>query len=259
VTQSDPRGMHDWHSPTYVQEWIGGYTSDERKRSLRRIPYLVPFDPGERIRVLDVGGGWGPVTTEVLEVFPNAEVVLHDFSEPMLREAASRLARFGDAVRYVRGDLLSAEWKDEIVGQFNAVVSSLAIHNVRFPDRIRAIYGEIFSLVAPGGCFINLDQVATGSLAANASRHAQQMERRQHLYDETGQWATLEEIGEQGGHGRPAHATAQPDPETLRRIAAAEPATLANQLRWLREVGFDDVDCFGRERTSALIGAFRAP
>src|SRR4051812_7721721 len=160
--QADPTGMHNWHSEAYVEEWIGGWDGEERRALLRQIAHLIPHDPSEQIRVLDVGGGWGPVSRVVLEAYPEARITLHDFSGPMLDEARQRLAPYGNRTRFVQSDLLSAEWTKGIDGPFDAVVSSLAIHNVRFPDRIRAIYQEIFPLVAPGGCFLNLDMIASG-------------------------------------------------------------------------------------------------
>ena len=258
MAQSDPTGMHDWHSRTYVQEWIPGYSGDERTTSLRRIAHLIPFDPDEEIRVLDIGGGWGPVTSVVLEAFPRARVVLHDFSEPMLEEARSRLAARGDAVSFYRGDLLSPGWANGLGEPFQAVVSSLAIHNVRFPDRIRAIYQEIFPLVAPGGCFLNLDQIGQGEIIRRVRQHAQRMAARQRLFDETGQWPPLSEVPATGRGRAAMHAHRDVHSENLQRMASHEPASLANQLRWLREAGFDEVDCFAREGNSALIGAFRA-
>jgi len=95
VTQSDPGGHHDWHSATYVQEWIGINREDEIAL-LRRMAHFVPHDADAPIRILDVGGGWGPVTEVMLDVFPRAQVVLHDFSEPMLAEARRRLVEHGD-------------------------------------------------------------------------------------------------------------------------------------------------------------------
>ena len=257
MTQSDPTGMHEWHSPAYVRDWIGGYTSEERPASLRRIAHLIPFDPDEAIRVLDVGGGWGPVTSVVIEAFPRARVVLHDFSEPMLEEARTRLTAHNDSISFYRGDLMSPAWAAGLDGQFDAVVSSLAIHNVRFPDRIRAIYREIFPLVSPGGCFLNLDQIASGDLVGSAGRHAQRMALRQQLHDQTGEWKPLGEIAPSSGGGPRLHRHARASEEDLRRIASHEPATLANQLRWLIEAGFDEADCFARERGGALMGAFR--
>ncbi len=257
MTQSDPTGMHEWHSGEYVKEWIGSYTNEDRTASLRRIVHLIPFDPDRPISVLDIGGGWGPISALVLEAFPNARVTLHDFSEPMLQEARANLAEHANAMSYYRGDLMSPEWTAGLKGPFDAVVSSLAIHNVRFPDRIHAIYDEIFPLVAAGGCFINLDQVSSGDLVRNANRHAQAMSRRQQVFEETGRWTPLAEAAG-GGPGERLHRHARASEEDLKRIAAAEPATLPNQLRWLTDAGFDEVECFGRERGSALIGAFRA-
>jgi SAM-dependent methyltransferase len=207
--------------------------------------------------VLDVGGGWGPVTAIVLESFPNAEVVLHDFSEPMLEQARSRLVEY-PSVSFHRGDLLSPDWTRGLPGPFDAVVSSLAIHNVRFPDRIRAIYGEIRPLVAAGGCFVNLDQVATGDIVNDAGRHAQRMALRHRTHEETGEWKPLAELEAMVGPGGRPHRHARASEADLQRIASHEPATLANQLRWLLADGFDEVDCFARDRGSALIGAFRA-
>ena len=104
MTTSDPTGMHDWHSDAYVEEWIESYRDRdiERLPTLQRIANLIPFDPEEEIRVLDVGGGWGPVTSVVLETFPQARVVLHDFSEAMLDAARKRLSNYSDSVSYVQ-------------------------------------------------------------------------------------------------------------------------------------------------------------
>jgi len=256
--QADPMGMHDWHSEAYVEEWIGDWDSEERRATLRRIAHLIPRDPDDEFRVLDIGGGWGPVTRVVLEAYPRARVTLQDFSLPMLDEARRRLQERGDAVTFTQSDLMSPKWTANLGGPFDAVVSSLAIHNVRFPDRIRDIYAEVFPLVAPGGCFLNLDQIAAGELAGRAGRHAQQMAARQELFEQTGQWKSLGELPTGSGRRGPMHAHGPTAEADLQRIAGHEPATLSNQLRWLREAGFDEVDCFVRDGRSGLLGAFRA-
>ncbi len=258
MRQADPTGMHEWHSATYVEEWIVNWGSPERMESLRRIAHLIPHDPDATIRVLDICGGWGPVSTVVLESFPNARITLHDFSEPMLAEAKSRLAELTSHATFVQADLMTPAWTSEIQGPFDAVVSSLGIHNVRFPDRIKGIYEEIFPLVGPGGCFINLDQVQAGDLVRRATQHAQRMARRQQIFEETGVWRSLADIEAEMGPGSRLRGHARASEADLQRIASHEPATLGNQLRWLKEAGFDEVDCFARERGGALIGAFRA-
>jgi len=258
MRSADPSGVHDWHSNGYVREWVDAQRDDERAALARRMAHLIPSDPGSAIRVLDVGCGYGFVTRIVLEAFPSARVVLHDYSEPMLAEAERQLAAFRDALTFVRGDLMT-DWVESVQGEFDAVVSSIAIHNVRFPERIHAIYREIFQLVAPGGCFLNLDRIESpGSLISAAERHEQLMVRRQERFAETGRWHGLAEVEAEIGSGRLPSAVGAQATGAADRIASQEPATLANQLRWLAEAGFSEAECFWRDGRRALIGAYRA-
>ena len=207
MTSSDPLGHHDWHSREYVDGWISSNEKrdDSRLAALQRVAGLIPHDPKSAIRALDIGAGYGLLSEQVLERFPRAEVVCHDFSEPMFAHARKRLASASERVSFARGDLSKPSWNAKVAGPFDAVVSSVAIHNVRYPERIRAIYSEIFPLVGPGGCFFNFDLVFAGGDSSRGD---------------------------------------------------AEPATLENQLRWLREAGFRDVDCFWKNPPAVIIGGF---
>jgi tRNA (cmo5U34)-methyltransferase len=258
MQSADPTGVHDWHAEGYVREWVDAQRDEERALLLRRMMNLMPFDPEAEIRVLDIGGGYGFVSRLVLETFPRARVVLHDYSEPMLAEARSHLSAFGDQVTLARGDLMTPDWVENLDGQFDAVVSSIAIHNVRYPERIRGTYTEVFPYIAPGGCFLNLDRVELpGPLTTAAERHEQLMVRRQDAFAQTGQWRTLAEVqADLGTRRRRADAGAEAT-GAAERIASHEPATLTNQMRWLSEAGFDEVDCFWRDGHRALIGAYR--
>jgi ubiquinone/menaquinone biosynthesis C-methylase UbiE len=159
---ADPHGFHDWHDDTYVDEWIARDAGrPERVLMLRGVVASLPFDDGDALRVLDIGGGWGVLTAEVLARFSNASVVLHDFSEPMLARAAEHLAGFGDRVTFRRADLADPRWTDAVGGSFDAVVSSSAIHNVRDAAIIERIYHDVFPLVRKGGEFVNVDRTAT--------------------------------------------------------------------------------------------------
>jgi hypothetical protein len=105
-----------------------------------------------------------------------------------------RMAALKKRVKYVLSDLSKPGWSTKIDGPFEAVVSSIAIHNVRSHDIIRSIYGEIFSLVRPGGCFLNFDRMTP---------------------------------------------------------------SLDQQLKWLRDAGFDSAKCFWDGGRRALLGGFR--
>jgi tRNA (cmo5U34)-methyltransferase len=221
ATDSDPHGHHDWHSAAYVDGWISNDVThdDSRRPKLRSVAKGLGFGVEDRVRVLDIGGGYGVFSAEILDEWPHAEVVLHDFSIPMTDQARSRLAEFRDRVAFYQGDLRQPDWAAGVGGPFDAVVSSLAIHNVRDPLVIRRVYGDIAGLVRPGGCFMNVDSMAVpGPRTARA-------------------------------YGR--------DPS---RVGAEEVrATLANQLTWLTEAGFDEVDCLWKQGTQACLAAFRGP
>lgn len=222
ATDSDAHGHHDWHSAEYVNDWINNdVTHDETRRpKLRRAARSLGFEINDSVRVLDVGGGYGVFAAEILDEWPRAHVVVHDFSIPMTDQARTRLTMFGDRVSFCYGDLREADWFAGAGGPFDAVVSSIAIHNVRDPSIIRRVFTDIAQLVEPGGCFIDVDFVAVPGLLAG---------------------------GAYGNGRRSAFSSAD------------EPATLVNQLRWLTEAGFDEVDCLWKEGPEACLAAFRKP
>ena len=263
MTTAHARGDHDWHSQEYVDHWIASdATRDaERRPLLRRLAALIPFEPDAAIRVLDVGAGYGALTEQVLARFAHATVVCHDFSPPMFAHARQRLVGARERVSFAAGDLREPTWTKALEGPFDAVVSAIAIHNVRGPERIRQIYREIGALVQPGGCFLNYELIfPTGPQVREASRRAALVAYQERVKAETGEEKSLAELAEELARRRARHRH-QPggdhgDHNALER--AAEPTSLENQLRWLREAGFVESDCFWKDGQTAIIGGFKA-
>jgi SAM-dependent methyltransferase len=150
---------HDWHSASYVDEWIARDVSrdEERRIRLRQMLASAPRPGGGEITVLDVGGGYGVVTEEVLRAFPGAVVTLQDYSQPMLDQARQRLAAHGERVKYAVGDLRDPTWTDAVGGPFDLAVSAIAIHNLRNLDQIAASYRAISGVLKPAGVFLDYD------------------------------------------------------------------------------------------------------
>jgi Methyltransferase domain len=152
-------GHHDWHSKTYVADWI----ARDEKRQADRKPFLdamiaaVPLARDAEIAVLDVGGGAGVVTGPVLDAFPRAKVTLQDFSEPMIERARKTFAASDARMRYVLCDLRDASWEQAVGGPFDLAVSAIAIHNLRDLSAMAGCYQAVHRLLRVGGCFVDYD------------------------------------------------------------------------------------------------------
>jgi len=98
-----------------------------------------------RERVLDAGCGSGRVTEALADRLPDGRVVAVDASPAMLDEARRRLARFGDRIEYVEGDLGQPL---PIDGRVDAIMSTATFHWV--PDH-DALFRNLAAVIRPGG------------------------------------------------------------------------------------------------------------
>lgn len=158
-TQSFSIMHHDWHSTSYVEEWIARdlQRDEERRARLRRMLAVATFSPDAAISVLDVGGGYGVVTEEVLRAFPQARVTLQDYSQPMLDEARQRLAEYKEQVRFIQCDLRDPGWTERIGGPFDLAVSAIAVHNLGEFPAMAECYRGIARVLKPGARFLDYD------------------------------------------------------------------------------------------------------
>jgi len=193
-------------------------------------------------RVLDLGTGDGILLAAVLDAFPQATGSAVDFSPPMLQQARAKLDRFGTRAAVVEGDLSSSAWRAGLEGRFDAVISGLCIHHL--PDkRKRELYREIYELLNEGGLFLNTEHVSSpgpkGEELFNDAMTEHLFERRQ----ASGEDVTLSQVRRE--------YLERPD------RAANILASVEEQCRWLREIGFRDVDCFWKYFEVAIFGGWR--
>ncbi len=259
-----------WYSPEYVDSWLANRTMQASYRPSReKLVSMLPFQPEAIIRVLDIGSGDGALSLIVLEAYPEAQVVCLDFSEIMLAHARQRLAQFSKRVSFVKSNLQDPTWTHGIEETFDAVVSSIAIHDVDEPTpdappppgRIRKIYSEIFGLVKPGGVFFNYDfflnadfVTPPGSIVREVYLKAQLTAYQALMKVEMGIEKNLPELEQEFQEQRLGRSESSHD-----RAGRGSPGirTILNQLEWLKQAGFDEVDCLWKDTRNTIIGGFR--
>jgi len=187
-------------------------------------------------RFLDIGAGAGAMSELMLRTQAGSEAVLVDFSEPMLTRAAVNLAGYVGRWQPITGDLNDPAWREGLPGgRYDAVVSGLAIHHLP-PERKRTLFAEIFELLEPGAMFVNMDYVAIdGPL--------------QGLFDEEMLASAMRAERESGGTRHEHEVDLEDDDDS--------PDTLDDQLQWLRDAGFEQVEVHFKWAEAAIYGGMR--
>lgn len=186
------------------------------------------------IRILDLGAGTGLLSALALEAIPLAQVTLVDLASQMLEQARARLAGLGGRVTIMVADYLDEGLEDRLAGPFHAVMSALSIHHLEDPDK-RRLFAKVRGLLAEGGVFVNADHVLGATPAVQECHEL---------------W-WLRQVTQAGV--TPAQMV-----QVNQRKAYDRLAPLEDQLAWLREAGFADVDCHYKNRGFAVFAGRRA-
>jgi tRNA (cmo5U34)-methyltransferase len=168
------------------------------------------------------------VAALIRERFPSAEAHLLDVSEEMLTKARERFSTYDNVYFYVRDYA-----RETLPGRFPLVVSAMSIHHLSDPEK-EQLMQKIFSGLVPGGCFIHAELVMGATPSTEASY---QNVWRRHMESTDIEKEELEAI--------------------YRRMACDRPATLDQQLTWMRSAGFVDVDCFFKHNNFAVYAGKR--
>lgn len=179
---------------------------------------VIPFHGDRELRVLDLGAGTGLLTIYAAARYPLAQFTLLDVSSEMLSVAEKRLKKTENPGRFsiLKSDFSTAP----LQGQFDLVMSSLAIHHLDGNQK-QELFEKVFSILAPGGVFINADQVlGENEMAEKKFRHT---------------W--LEQVKK---NGVPKDILEK----ALERMEEDQMSTLSDQLMWLEKTKFIDVTCW---------------
>ena len=141
----------------------------------------------------------------------------------------------------VQADLADPAWL-RVLGDgttFDAVVSGYAIHHLA-DERKRTLYQEVFSLLRPGGLFVNMDHVRSPSAWLEARFDDLLVDHFYAYQQSVGSPKTREEVAAEYVHR----------PDRQENILAL----VGLQCEWLLASGFQNVDCYFKLLELAVFG-----
>jgi tRNA (cmo5U34)-methyltransferase len=185
---------------------------------------VLPFQEEDTIKVLDLGAGTGLFSYLVSQRYPNAEFVLYDVSQAMLEEAKVRFSSCESKVEYVSKDYAA----EPIEGQYDLIISALSVHHLTDVEKER-LFNNIYSHLNHYGMFINSDQVLGDTPLI------EQFYRNK--------W--LKQVKEKG-------VTDSSLALALERMKEDKMSTLSQQLMWLKNAKFSEVNCWYKNYSFAI-------
>ncbi|MDD2672546.1 MAG: class I SAM-dependent methyltransferase [Syntrophales bacterium] len=186
-------------------------------------------------KILDLGCGDGILGRMLMDEHAAARVSFADFSDPMLEKIRSIIGD-GKRANIVNADFSTPSWAAEFEMEkpFDIIVSGFAIHHQ--PDnRKKDLYAEIHALLGRGGLFLNLDQVSSATPSIGKLFDIFFLDRMRGVQNSEQMMDKIED------------AYYRDKKENI-------PASVEAQCQWLRDTGFQDVDCFFKTFELALFG-----
>ena len=225
----------NWRSVYDRKNMVEWYEKRAQIISMRRdeldsaIISMFPCDREESMRVLELGSGMGQLTEKILRTFPHAIVTCVEGASEMLGIAKERLQKYGNRVTFLQLDFEGPSWHHSL-HKYQVVVSARAIHHLSDNGK-RDLFKQVFSLLETAGYFIDGDLIKS------------RFEGFNHKYiDEVWAGHIKEKTKEILGIDRSME-------EVRKRMYAAseregdKPSTVEDQLKWMLDAGFKEVDC----------------
>lgn len=167
-------------------------------------------------RILELGCGTGNLTVRLAEKFPDAELHLADFSAGMIAQCEARVGPHAKIIPHVE-DFRRLAFPP---ASLDLAASTISLHHLTDAEK-QTLFRSIFDWLRPGGVFVFSDQFA-GKTEETYARH-------QHHWREA---------------ARQLGATEQEWTAWMEHQAAHDyHSPIWDQMRWLAEAGFVDVDC----------------
>ncbi|MFI9158795.1 class I SAM-dependent methyltransferase [Kitasatospora aureofaciens] len=239
---NDQQEWQEQDSDDFIE--LGEYFVPERQVQMDVITSVIP-EPQEPGEILDLCCGQGRLSEALLKAFPKSTVVGLDLSTAMLGTASRELSGHGTRFRTEQFDLAERNWRTRAEAPA-AVVSSLAVHHLDGPGK-RELFRDVHAMLRPGGSLVIADLVQpTGARGLELTRRMWDESVREQSLAGTGGLRPYERFHE-------LEWSCYQYPDELDK-----PSSVLDQLNWLRDAGFGEVDLYWMKAGHAIFGGVKA-
>lgn len=224
------KNSDDWtetNSTQFIK--FGECFTPDRETQFDIILSLLPSS--SPLWVADLCAGSGDLADHLLRHRSDLRIRAYDKSGVMLNNLASRFSEFRDRTEINSFDLVDTDWRPQL-SSFDCVVSTLAVHHLTNEEK-KTLFSDVRRHIKRNGRFILGDLIEPASSVSKDS-YAKQWDRAvarasARLFGDDRGFKEFQDL--EWNH----YSDPNPDP-------IDKPAQLLEQLEWLREAGFNNVD-----------------
>jgi tRNA (cmo5U34)-methyltransferase len=220
----------------------------DRAGQIAALLHLIPARTDEPFTIAELASGGGELAQAILEHYPSCHYIAFDGSATMREHLSQVLAPFGNRVEVLSFELSEQAWRTALPTPLRCVLSSLCVHHLSDEGK-QHLFNDMAAHLAPGGALLLADIIKP------ATPHIAELFARQ--YDEIVRRQSLATYGDLRGYEQFCalkwnyfiYDYGTPD-------SYDQPSLLSDQLRWLNEAGFTQVDCYWMQAGHAVYGGF---
>lgn len=232
ATVDEIRQRFDHDVERFSNRETGQTAAVDSRLALDLITQAAAASTPQAKRLLDVGCGAGNFTLAILERLPGLACTLIDLSQPMLDRASQRVAAAGASqVASLQVDIRQADLGE---ARFDVIVAAAVLHHLRTEEEWRSIYHSFYRALTPGGSLWVYDLVESPTPALHAI-----------MWQAYGEY-----LVEFGGEALRDKVFTYVEYEDT-------PQTLANQLLWMHEAGFGQLEVLHKRTCFAAFGGIK--
>jgi tRNA (cmo5U34)-methyltransferase len=199
------------------------------KEMLEALIENIPFSRDRPIRIIELGCGTGMATYNIIKKYPYAQLKCIDMTSDMLNLAKKKLEAFPN-IEFILADYTKHKFNEE----YDVVVSFLSLMYLTDETR-KSVFKKAFDMLINGGVFIS------GEVTSSRSKHFQEVSMKRWIQ-----------------HMQKSYSDDFIKNEVLEKAKkhAREPV-LTDEIQYLEEIGFSQVDIFWKYYGFSVYGAIK--